>query len=348
MVPLHPIHTPPTPRTALLSPGVITRTALALAALVALSVMTLPLMAREAAMRLRGDVTARGDALTLGDLVEGAPAEFAGRALFRAPALGATGTIQARRIAEAVAGLGLPDVETGGRLQVIVQRAARRVGPPEIEAALKRALTASYGLDARMIGLRLDGEAPNLLAPVDLDGPATALDVTYDARSRRLTGLVVLGERQASLRVAGQVIEIREVAVLTRSLARGDALQDGDVTLERRPRETAPADAQVAPATLAGLVAQRSLTAGAVLRFGDAAAPDLVARGEAVTLVFETPGVSLSMRGIANDGGRLGATVSVLNTASKKIVQGTVSGPGRVSVAPPGLPRPTLQASAAP
>ena len=348
MVTLHPIHTPPVPRTQVLSPGVITRTALALAALVALCVTTLPLMAREAALRLRGDVTARGDALTLGDLVEGVSAEFAGRALFRAPALGATGTIQARRIAEAVAGLGLPDVETGGRMQVTVQRAARRVGAPEIEAALKRALATGYGVDARMLALRLDGEATSLLAPVDLDGPATALDVTYDARSRRFAGLIVLGERQASLRVSGQAIEIREVAVLVRSLNRGDALQDSDVTVERRPREAAPADAQPASAPLAGLVAQQALTAGGVLRFGDAAAPDLVARGEAVTLVFETPGVSLSMRGIANEGGRLGSTVSVLNTASKKTVQGTVTGPGRVSVAPAGPHRPTLQANAAP
>jgi len=43
---------------------------------------------------LKGDVVVGADVLTLGDLVEGVSAEAAGTALFRAPALGQTGTIQ--------------------------------------------------------------------------------------------------------------------------------------------------------------------------------------------------------------------------------------------------------------
>ena len=110
-----------------LSRGVIGRTVVALAAFMAMTLFALPLMAAGSPLRLRGDVTARGDTLSLGDLVEGAPSELAARPLFRAPALGAIGTIQARRIIESVATLGLTGIETGGRVQVTVQRAARRV-----------------------------------------------------------------------------------------------------------------------------------------------------------------------------------------------------------------------------
>lgn len=331
-----------------LSRGVIGRTLFALAAFVAMALFALPLMAAGNPLRLRGDVTARGDTLSLGELVEGAPAELANRPLFRAPALGAVGTIQARRIVEAAAGLGLTGIESGGRVQVTVQRAARRVGPPEIEAALKRALETGYGLDAKSVSVRLDGEAPVLLAPLDLDGQAAAVDVTYEPRSRRVAGLIVLGERQASLRVAGIAVETREVAVLTRSLNRGEAVAGADLTIERRPRDAVPTDAQGAPGLIPGQVAQRSLSAGSVLRSGDVAPPDLVARGESVAIVFETPGVSLSMRGIANESGRLGASVSVTNGASKKVLQAVVVGPGRVSVSPAPQPQPLLQASAAP
>ena len=76
--------------------------------------------------------------------------------------------------------------------------------------------------------------------------------------------------------------------------------------------------------------------------------PDLVARGDSVAIVFETPGVSLSLRGIANESGRLGASVSVTNAASKKVLQAVVIAPGRVSVGPISQPQPILQASAAP
>ena len=282
-----------------------------------------------APLRLRGDVTARGDVLTLADLVENAPGALSGRPLFRAPALGATGTIQANRIAEAAAALGLNGVETGGRLQITVQRAARRVGPPEIEAALKRGLQASYALEPQAIAIRLDGDAPTLLAPVDLGGQAAALDLTYDPRSRRVSGLVSLGERQASLRVSGLVIEMREVAILARALNRGEAVKESDLTIEHRPREGVAADAQATVTAALGEVAQRALPAGSVLRASDTAQPELVARGETVTIVYETPGITLSMRGLASDGGRIGAVVNVVNVASKKVLQATVIGPGR-------------------
>lgn len=331
---ISPIIRRPRPRVSPLGSAVILRAVLAFLTFAVLGALAIPAMAQAEGLRLRGDVTARGDILTLADLVEGVPERLAARPLFRAPTLGATGTIQTRRILDAAAALGLANLETGGRLQIAVQRAARRLGPPEIEAALKRGLEASYGLDPRSVTIRFDGDGPTLLAPVDLEGQAAALDVTYDLRSRRVAGLVSLGERQASLRVSGVVVELREVAVLTRTLNRGEPVKEGDVVAERRPRETVASDAQGSATAVIGEVAQNTLTAGTVLRMTDTAPPELVARGENVTIVYETPNVSLSMRGLSNDSGRMGAVVNVVNVASKKILQATVIGPGRVSVSP--------------
>lgn len=295
-----------------------------------------------APLLLRGDVVVRGDVVTLDELVEGAPDGLAGRALFRSPALGETGTIQTRRIVEAAAGLGLPRVETGGRGQITVTRAARRVGTDEIEAAVKVALLARHGLDPRSVAIVFDGALPALAVPPDLDGPLTAPEVAYDPRSRRVTALVALGatptERRAQLRVAGAVVETVEVALLTRSLGRGEAVKEGDVASERRPRETAPADALSDASALLTQVARRPLTAGALLRAGDLAKPEIVGRGDGVTIVFEAPGLNLALRGRANEGGGLGDLVAVVNPATKKVLQATVIGPGRVSVSapPPG------------
>jgi len=331
---LSPIIRHARPRAAPLGAAVLVRAMLAFLAFAVLGALAIPAMARADDLRLRGDVTARGDVLTLADLVEGAPAALAARPLFRSPALGATGTIQTRRIVEAATALGLVGLETGGRLQIAVQRAARRLGPTELEAALKQALQTGYGLDPRGVAVRFDGDGPTLLAPVDLEGHAAALDVTYDPRTRRVAGLVSLGERQASLRVSGVVIELREVAVLARGLARGEAVKEGDVVMERRPREAVAADAQGSATAILGEVAQHALPAGTALRIADTAPPELVARGETVTIVYETASVSLSMRGLASEGGRMGTVVNVVNVASKKVLQATVVGPGRVSVSP--------------
>lgn len=355
---LSPIPRRPRQRVAPLGMAVLVRAGLAFVTFAVIGMLAIPAMAEpglrlnaaavsQVPVRLRGDVTARGDVLTLADLVENAPDALSGRPLFRAPALGATGTIQASRIADAAVALGLSGLETGGRLQIAVQRAARRVGGPEIEAALKRGLEAIYALDPKTIAIRLDGDAPTLLAPVDLAGQAAALDLTYDPRSRRVSGLVSLGERQASLRVSGLVIEMREVAILARALNRGEAVKESDLTLERRPREGVAPDAQATATAALGEVAQRALPAGSVLRVSDTAQPELVARGDNVTIVYEATGLSLSMRGLANDSGRIGAVVNVVNVASKKVLQATVIGPGRVSVGPSPAAGPQLQASAA-
>lgn len=287
---------------------------------------------------LRGDVVARQDVLTLSDLVDGAPAALAETPLFRAPALGQTGTIQARRIIEAALDLGLSAVETGGRLQISVSRASRQVGAGEIEAALKRALGERFGFDPGATGVSFDGQAPALSLPPDLKGEVIAGDLLLDRRSRRVSGTVWIGpsptEQRASLRISGTVVDLVEVAVLARSLDRGETVKAADISLEKRPREAVSSDAILDGVPLAGRVARRALGAGSFVRTGDLARPEIVGRGDIVTAVYEAPGMSLSMRARASEAGALGDVVSVTPPGSKKAVPATIIGPGRVSVRP--------------
>ena len=64
----------------------------------------------------------------------------------------------------------------------------------------------------------------------------------------------------------------------------------------------------------------------------DLAKPDLVQRDQNVTLIYETNGLYLTMRGKSVDAGSEGDTVNVTNLQSKRTVQGTVTGPGQVSM----------------
>jgi flagella basal body P-ring formation protein FlgA len=285
---------------------------------------------------LKGDVVVGADVLTLGDLVEGVSAEAAGTALFRAPALGQTGTIQARRILEAARPLGLSGIDTGGRTQVVVTRAARRIGAAEIEGAVKRALEAQHRVDARALAVTFDGPAPSLTVALEAQGEVVADEVVYERRSRRLSALVSLGaDRKGSVRVTGVALEYVEAAVLTRSINRSEAVQASDFVVERRVKESLPADAQLETRTLPGQVARRALQAGSVLRVGDLARPEIVARGDVVTIVYEVPGMTLTLRGSASAAGALGDFIPVVNPQSKKTLQAQVVAPGKVSVSAP-------------
>ncbi len=82
-----------------------------------------------------------------------------------------------------------------------------------------------------------------------------------------------------------------------------------------------------------GLAARHPLRPGQLLYAADLMKPQIVQRNDTVTLTYEAPGLMLTLRGQAQDAGALGDTIGVLNPQTKRVVQGVVSGPGRVSAA---------------
>jgi flagellar basal body P-ring formation protein FlgA len=182
----------------------------------------------------------------------------------------------------------------------------------------------------------LDGAPPVLRVSPDNTAPVTAELVGFDRRSRRVSALVSVGANPSdAVRVGASFAELVEVAVLNRALGRGEIVQTADFTIERRPKETLPGDIQPDVAQLAARVARRSIAAGSVLRVGDVGKPEIVARGDIVTVVYEIPGMVLTLRGRAIEAGAQGDTIGVLNIQSKRALQATITGPGKVSVAAP-------------
>jgi flagella basal body P-ring formation protein FlgA len=140
--------------------------------------------------------------------------------------------------------------------------------------------------------------------------------------------------RLRPVRVAGQLVETVEVVVPIRSVNRGEILQSTDITLERRPRDGAGAEFVSDAVAIIGKAARRPLTAGQLIRNSDLQRHEIVARNETVTVVFESPGLVLTMRARAQEAGAQGDVINIQNLQSKKIVQATVLGPGRVAVTP--------------
>lgn len=287
---------------------------------------------------LRADVTVSNEVITFGDLIAGLPASHQQVAAFRAPALGETGTIQMQRITDAARMHGLPEFEAGPFAQVVVTRAARRISAAEIEVAIRQALEERFGLDARNMQVQFEGGIPQMAVEPALSVPVTATDVNFDPRLRRVVaGITVPGSaamRLKPLRVTGQLVETVEVVVPVRAIGRGEPVASADVTVERRPRETAGPDYAPDLGSAVGKVAKRPLVAGQPIRNADVVRQDVVARGDLVTMTFEAAGLAITMRGRAIEAGAAGEVIQVQNPQSKRVLQATVLGPGRVSVTP--------------
>jgi flagella basal body P-ring formation protein FlgA len=90
------------------------------------------------------------------------------------------------------------------------------------------------------------------------------------------------------------------------------------------------------PDQVIGMAAKIALRNGQALRTDDLIKPQIVQRNEAVTIYYEVPGIMLTVRGKAVEGGAMGDVVGVLNIQSNRTVQATVIGPGRVIIAAAG------------
>jgi flagellar basal body P-ring formation protein FlgA len=117
------------------------------------------------------------------------------------------------------------------------------------------------------------------------------------------------------------------IAVLSRSIARGGAIEAGDVIWMDAPAAT-PRDAIADPDALIGKSAKRALTANTPLRAADVMETPAVRRGEAVTLMFEAGGLRLSVRGRAMADAPVGAVIKVLNPQSNKTLDAMVESQG--------------------
>jgi len=318
-----------------------------LVAVVALAALGGPAVAQVTAAieparpKLKAEAIVNGDLVRIGDLVSNAGI-ISDVPVFRAPDLGATGMVPAAAVVEAVRSHALVGLDTGGLNEVSVTRASRAIPTEDIESSITRALSAQFGLgDAKDIALNFDSELRTVNVEPAAKGEPRVTRLTYDARNSRFYAVVELpsgANARAPMRLSGRAMATMQVAVLGTSVERGAVLKDSDVVMERRPRAETGRDVVTDRAQAVGLAARSALESGRPLRTAQLMKPETIQRNEQVTLIYEVPGITLTVRGKAAEGGAEGEVISVLNEQSKRTVQGTIVGPGRVLI-DTGAPR---------
>ena len=282
--------------------------------------------------RLKAEALVAGDVVRLDHLVDGL-----GKAgdvpLFAAPAPGQRGTIRAERVLAAAAEFGITGIETGGLHAVAISRQARLLARVDMQEAVRLALV-ERGLKGDLAVTLDERHAARLTDPAR-DGKLRVATLSHDARANRFEARLAWGDGDApenTWLVTGSVEETVEIAVPATNLERGDAIRASDLTVIRRPAAAARGDVMADARELVGMIPRKGLRAGDPIRASDLAKPMLVDKDGLVTVVYRSGGVALSMRGKALGSAAKGETVRVQNTQSKRIIEGTVTGPGQIEV----------------
>ena len=317
----------------------IARTLLLATALLAASAAAASAQTRNdaiAAPALRASVTVSGDIVRIGDIVDNA-GTAAQIAIYRAPDLGTTGALPVAHVLNALRAHQVIGVVTGDLKEISVTRLARTIESKDIEQQVARALERRNGLgEAANLSLTFDRDPGDVRLDASNTGGMQASAVRYDPRNSRFDVTFEIanenGTSSTRLRFSGTAIETIEAAVLARNVERNEVLKSSDVVVERRPKAEVGADAAARDRAV-GMQARRQLRAGQALRVADLARPDLVQRDQNVTLIYQSPGLYLTVRGKALEGGTEGDVVNVMNLQSKRTVSGVVTGRGQVSIA---------------
>jgi flagella basal body P-ring formation protein FlgA len=120
------------------------------------------------------------------------------------------------------------------------------------------------------------------------------------------------------------------VLIATRAIRGGTVILPGDVALAPGTVPGALGD----PGLAVGLEARVTLYPGRPILAGQVGPPALVARNQAVTLVYRSAGLEIVALGRALDRGGPGERVRAMNLDSRLVVSGRVAGPGLVEVTP--------------
>jgi flagella basal body P-ring formation protein FlgA len=282
---------------------------------------------------LRSTATIVGEIVRIGDLVENA-GSAADIAIFRAPDLGQSGSVSVARVIEAVTPHDVV-LDTRGFAEVMVTRASRTISPDAFEDRIARTLAARHRIaDPSNITLTFDHEMRAVHVEPGARAEPRIVRMAFDPRSGRFDVVFELPtSTRRLLRFTGSFAETFEAAVLVRPIASGAVLKETDFNFVRRPKAEFAANVVTEPAQAVGLAARHPLRPGQVLRQTDLTKPEVIARNDSVTITYDVPGITLTLRGKAMEGGAQGEIINVLNVISKKTIQATVVGPGQVSVA---------------
>lgn len=304
-------------------------------ALIAAGASAEPLQSLDASRPvLKAQATVTGSLVLVGDLVENAGI-IAKVPIFRAPDLGTTGTVAAEAVVDAVRAHALIGLDTAGITEVVVTRAARAIPAKDIEHIIARALAVQYNLGKPSdLTVTFAREIEAMYVDPAAVGEPRVLRISYDRGGRFDATLdIPTGtSTRGTLRVSGRALALTDVVTVARTVQHGTVLKDSDLLVERRPRAEVPNDALTDRSQAVGLAARNAVQPGRPLRGTDLAKPDAVQRNQTVTLIYEVPGVTLTLRGKATEGGAEGDTISVINEQSKRSVQGVIVGPGRVMI----------------
>ena len=223
---------------------------------------------------------------------------------------------------------------TDKKASVTVYRNADEISKDEISKIIVKELNAQGMPQDAEVSFQ-KGDFP-LLIPVNSVWQLEPVFAEYTPARQQFEASLILildSEKKQEMTFAGKVKVFTQLPVAARDMKAGQIITSDDVLTKRVPQlPNARITDSLKTEDLIGKEVKKSLRSGQTIQPNDVREQVMVAKGKIVTLNFTKSGIILSTQGKALENGGLGDTVRVMNSQSKTVVQGTVTGPETVSI----------------
>ncbi|HZF17235.1 MAG TPA: flagellar basal body P-ring formation chaperone FlgA [Steroidobacteraceae bacterium] len=210
----------------------------------------------------------------------------------------------------------------GGTFQSLadVEQAARHFAAGAGPQAGARRQTQIAALDSRLRLAACQSPLQTSLAP----GARSPTRLTVQVRCADAGGWRVY--------VPVEVHYFDHVVVASRSVDRGATLAPADLLVEERDTSSLPSSYMRDPAELTGFTLARPVAAGTVISSSLLAADHVIRRGDMVTLIAQSGGMTVRAQGRALADAAMRERVRVQNLGSGRQIEGVAVGAGLVEV----------------
>lgn len=272
------------------------------------------------------------DQIMLKDIFDGA-GRNANYVVGPAPQPGDDMVLNARTLYRIAIAMDLPWRPKTTQDKIVIRREATIVPYTEIERGLKAELSKN-GVNGRY-KLALNNGNRSIVLAKDLPRSVDVTNLNFDPVYDRFEATLVAPSKDNPVKkitVAGSIERLAQVPVLREPLRNGMIIGRNDLEWIDIPEKDLQHNTLFKEEDLIGLTPRRIAYAGRPLFSKELQRPQIVTRGETVTIYFKEGPLVLSAKGKALENGAKGDLVRISNLSSSKNVDAVVTNKNEVVV----------------
>ncbi len=302
-----------------------------------LGVMFIFLGARNAlAANLNETATVTGNVLTVGDIFSGLSYETASKVLGPAPLPGKDMVLNARTLMHIAMAMDLSWKPSHSGEQITIRREATLVTTDDIKNAVANDLKQK-GIDGRFNVSFFSTAQPEMILPYGELAAVEISNLSFDPQHDRFTATLKAPSNDkalAKLTVSGKIERLIPVPILKKTMSSGDVINAYDIEWVDVKSNDLQNDVVLNADDIVGMTPRRMIISGKPVRGNELERPQLVSRGDTITITYNDGFMLLTAQGKAMQSGAKGDIIRVANTSSNRTVEAFIEGEFTVTVMP--------------